>query len=98
MHRRWQRAERNQERRRSRQKDVSYGGKGERLRQGAAPISASANLATAVSEEGEGYAVGDCGVNRDGAATRDLRAGNSIQPEMIRAAASLPLSGKDSVA
>jgi len=52
-------------------------------------ISASADLAIAVSEEGMNYAVDERGVNGDGATAREVQAGNGAQPEMIRSAATL---------
>ena len=62
------------------------------LRQGAVEISVSANLVVAVNEEGVIYAVDEHGVNGDGATARDVRAGNGVQPEIVRAAASLLIS------
>ena len=52
-------------------------------------ISARADLAVAVSEDGEGYAVMECGVNGGGVTAKDVRAGNGVQPEMVRTAATL---------
>ncbi len=78
---RWQRAERNEERRRA----FGYGSggseEGKQLRQSAAQFNPSANLAIAVSGEREGYAVGESSVNRDGAAEARNRSGNAALPE-----------------
>ena len=62
--------------------------RGMRLSRVSAEISASADLAAAVSE-GERYAVNERGVNGDGITARDVRAGNVTLPERVKAAASV---------